>query len=286
MSESLLSFSEVLLFGRPIHDLNIQKPTKVKTAYQAETGAIPVIGTDNELQGVKLKPDDLVLVQIDDDSGDSGIYTVTGDLGSLVLSARATIDQGALARVSKNGKFGRDFWRQTEKGVSYQSYVNIGKRIRGSGNNNFLGDQFGDDVRLARIYGFAYEGTYFELPEPCLFLVHGEGESATDNNAPKGQGARAPMEPTLSGVAAADFQFANDIRVWDYDKADYTIRMEVLSGQFEQVLLDLYFGFDSPAISGAKVSGAKVSGAKVSGAKVSGAKVSGAKVSGAKARGD
>ncbi|MDX1742985.1 MAG: hypothetical protein R3186_05250, partial [Ruegeria sp.] len=76
-----------------------------------------------------------------------------------------------------------------------------------------------------------------------------------------------------------------DMRVWDYDKADYTMRMDVMTGQFEQVLLDIYFGFDSPAISGAKVSGAKVSGAKVSGAKVSGAKVSGAKVSGAKARG-
>ncbi len=286
MSESLLSFSEVLLFGRPIHDLSILKPTKVKTAYEAETGGVPNIDANNELQGVKLRADDLVLVQIDDDAATSGIYTVTGSSGSLALSARATINQGLLARVSKSGKFPRSFWRQTQKAVAYQSYKNIGKRIRGSGNNNFLGDQFGDDAQLARIYGFAYEGTYFELPEPCLFLVHGDGESATDGNKPAGQGARAPMEPTLSGVAAADFQFANDIRVWDYDKADYTIRMDVLSGQFEQVLLDLYFGFDSPAISGAKVSGAKVSGAKVSGAKVSGAKVSGAKVSGAKARGD
>ena len=117
------------------------------------------------------------------------------------------------------------------------------------------------------------------MPNPTLFLVHGDGESATDN-LPTGQGSRAPFDPSRSGVAAADFQFADDIMVWTYDKADYTIRMDVATGMFEQVLLDAFFGGNGMAVSGAKVSGAKVSGAKVSGAKVSGAKVSGAKARG------
>ena len=102
----------------------------------------------------------------------------------------------------------------------------------------------------------------------------------TDGDGRFGHVSRAPTGPSLSGVGAADVQFADDIMVWAYDKADYTIRMDVETGMFEQVLLDAYFGGGGPAVSGAKVSGAKVSGAKVSGAKVSGAKVSGAKARG------
>ncbi|QFT80001.1 hypothetical protein FIU89_05195 [Roseovarius sp. THAF27] len=164
---------------------------------------------------------------------------------------------------------------------------------RSLGGNKHLDEQFAlaDDKEceqspaFAKIYGFAHEGTYFDLPEPVIFLVHGKGQSATDGDLPGNLGARAPSDPSKSGVAAADFQIANDIRVWNYDKADQTMRMDVSTGMFEQVLLEAYFAGDGGGVSGAKVSGAKVSGAKVSGAKVSGAKVSGAKVSGAKARG-
>ncbi|WP_282119445.1 hypothetical protein [Ruegeria atlantica] len=161
------------------------------------------------------------------------------------------------------------------------------KRIpsKGKGANKHLDDQFGVEKgekgpRFAKIYGFAFEGTYYEMPEPVIFLVHGKGELVADPDKPADDVSRAPQDPSIGGVAAADYQVADGIRVWRYDKSDQTMRMDVMTGQFEQVLLDIYFGFDSPAISGAKVSGAKVSGAKVSGAKVSGAKVSGAKVRG------
>jgi hypothetical protein len=166
--------------------------------------------------------------------------------------------------------------------------VYVPKGSTKKGNNKHLDDQFeseeksrgGEKPQLAKIYGFAYEGTYYDLPEPVIFLVHGDGKSATDGDLPGNLASRAPNEPSKSGVAAASFQMANDIYYWNYDKADQTMRMDVMTGMLEQVLLDIYFGFDSPAISGAKVSGAKVSGAKVSGAKVSGAKVSGAKARG------
>ena len=42
----------------------------------------------------------------------------------------------------------------------------------------------------------------------------------------------------LTGLAAAGFDFADGLRVWSYDKADYTIRMDVDVGMFEDVLLD------------------------------------------------
>ena len=158
------------------------------------------------------------------------------------------------------------------------------------GNNKHLDDQFDEEKgakhpRFAKIYSFAFEGTYYDLPEPVIFLVHGEGELVADPDKPADNASRAPKEPNIGGVAAADYQVADDIRVWRYDKADQTMRMDVMTGQFEQVLLDIYFGADSPAISGARVSGARVSGARVSGARVSGARVSGARVSGARARG-
>jgi hypothetical protein len=186
----------------------------------------------------------------------------------------------------------------TESLLSFSEVLIFGRVLRDleylpkdstkKGNNKFLDDQFEaedpergvEKPRFAKIYGFAHEGTYYDLPEPVIFLVHGDGQSATDGNCPGNLASRAPNEPAKSGVGAAEFQIANDIMFWNYDKADQTMRMDVMTGMFEQVLLDIYFGFDSPAISGAKVSGAKVSGAKVSGAKVSGAKVSGAKARG------
>ncbi|WP_372571909.1 hypothetical protein [Ruegeria jejuensis] len=167
----------------------------------------------------------------------------------------------------------------------------------GCGRNRFLEEQVApgpeDDgvryPRFARIYGFSYDGAYYELPSPSLFLVQCKGRSVNEfggkPDAPGNLASRAPNEPGLTGIAAADFQFADDICVWDVQQSDYTIRMEVVNGRYEQVLLDMFFGTEMPGVTGAKVSGAKVSGAKVSGAKVSGAKVSGAKVSGAKARG-
>lgn len=283
MSESLLSFSEVLLFGREIDDMEVKQQTDVRLALETTASVLPSIGA--EIDGVDVKDKDLVLVQVDD-KAISGIYTVSKSGTTFTLTGRATVDKNSFVYVEKGKSFKKTYWKQRADKTGEQSFKNKGKRRRGKGKNNFVGDQFAGDPRLARIYGFSYEGTFYELPEPTIFLVHGKGDSATDKNKPGNLASRAPNDPSLSGVAAADFQIADDILVWEYDKADYTIRMDVMSGQFEQVLLDIYFGFDSPAISGAKVSGAKVSGAKVSGAKVSGAKVSGAKVSGAKARGD
>ncbi len=144
-------------------------------------------------------------------------------------------------------------------------------------------------AKFARIYGFGFEGTYFEMPTPSLFLVHGDGEPATKTT---GSGASAKLSNagmSITGLATRDVKFSDDMRVWSYDQSDFTIRLDVQSGTFEEVLVALGLGGMSVAgakLSGAKVAGAKVSGAKVSGAKVSGAKVSGAKVSGAKLSGD
>ncbi len=280
MSESLLSFSEVLLFGRPLDDIRIVVQDKAKAATTKNFADLKGKTVDN----VKLKAGDKVLVKNQSTDTENGLYTVADNADSTWYN-KAQFKKGTVIRVRK-GKTQAGFWKQTGDFSANQQIFEETEKPRRRGSNNHLQKQLqDDDATLARIYGFAYEGTYYELPEPTVFLVHGEGKSATEKNLPTGQGARAPLDPSVTGVASADYQISNDILVWDYDKADFTLRMDVMTGQFEQVLLDIYFGFDSPAISGAKVSGAKISGAKVSGAKVSGAKVSGAKVSGAKARG-
>lgn len=281
MAESLLSFSEVLLFGRLIDDIKIVPKF---------AGAI--VGTvKNEqnlrgtaVNGETLVPGDKVLVMAQTNKGQNGLYKV-GAGENNPWEGQQQFPLGAIVEIAHGPRQG--LWRQVGNfSAGEQEFSRAGKRQKkGRGRNNLLADQLSEDANLARIYGFSYEGTYFELPEPVIFLVHGDGESATDSNKPGDQAARAPLDPSKTGVASAEYQIANDIRVWDYDKADYTIRMDVMTGMLEQVLLDVYFGGGGPDISGAKVSGAKVSGAKVSGAKVSGAKVSGAKVSGAKARG-
>ena len=162
------------------------------------------------------------------------------------------------------------------------------KKLPGrNGINNQLGEQYyNKDSKFARIYAFSYEGGFFELPCPTLFLVHGDGEDVTPGNAPGDFAARAPNSPLKTGFSAADFQFANDVKVWSYDKDDYSVRMDVETGMFCQLLLDMASDGDGfGGVSGASVRGASVRGASVRGASVRGASVRGASVRGASVRG-
>lgn len=123
--------------------------------------------------------------------------------------------------------------------------------------------------KFARIYGFSYDGAYFETLTPTLFLVRGDGVPAADAPVP--------------GPNPRDKAFFESLRAWTVDRTDETVRLDVDSGKYENVLLDM-IGDGGTGVSGARVSGARVSGARVSGARVSGARVSGARISGA--RGD
>ena len=173
----------------------------------------------------------------------------------------------------KEGKF-KGFWkRKWGNPKRFKFKCIIRKKL---GKNNFLENQQ-EGMVIARIYGFAYEGTYYDLPTAILFGVHGDGELVTELGADTPFRSRAPRQPSLGGIAAADFEFADDILVWSYDKADYTVRMDVETGMFEQVLLEAYFS-DAPHVSGMKVAGSRVSGMKVSGMKVSGMKVAGSRL--------
>lgn len=121
-----------------------------------------------------------------------------------------------------------------------------------SGDNHFLRRQLrSGEPSLARIYGYAYEGTYYELPKPAIFLVHGDGAKASPaqpiakgreeddkkTEVPSFQ-ATGATRTERSGVAIKDWEFSWDIRVWEYDKGDFSLRMEVISGTLEEILLE------------------------------------------------
>lgn len=106
------------------------------------------------------------------------------------------------------------------------------------GATHALADQIAAEGScLARIYAFAYEGTYFELARATLFLVHGAGDEVLST-----------IE--TSGVAVASDKFASDVRVWAYDKADLSVRLDVETGMLEQILLDLEIGTGQGRFSG------------------------------------
>jgi len=132
------------------------------------------------------------------------------------------------------------------------------------GANEFLRGQLqaASNPNFARIYAFSYEGHYCDLPKPALFLVDGPGISPF-----------IPSDIDGSGVAAKDWELSqvqgvadpgpvgnappappppsNDLRMWEYDKGDFSIRMDVETGPFEQILLEAVLRGGSTLSSGA-----------------------------------
>jgi hypothetical protein len=314
MTETLLSVSNVLLFGRKVEDLKIVDPVrpvpvtgKIIDVIAATTKNIAALhGHDKTVDGEAIDAANKhVLVKNQSDPSQNGIYTSAGAAQDWVRHADAdTADKykaGIIVKVTGGRKNENTWWevRKFRKIGSPIKFSKLGKvedgnykdprhgpfvEERGGKEGDIEGQLKAEERCFARIYGFSYEGTYYDLPYPCLFLVHGDGldvaEEANWHLMGAALRARGLGDPSLTGLAAADFQFAENLRVWSYDRFDYTIRMDVESGMFDQVLLEAFLGGGGPSASGARVSGARVSGARVSGARVSGARVSGARLSG------
>lgn len=126
------------------------------------------------------------------------------------------------------------------------------------GDNNLLDRQLavgrGDpadieqQARFARIYGFSFEGHYYDLARPTLLLVHGSGTLA-EGPDPSGtfesqRWTRAPSSADRTGLGSQTGSFARDMRVWTYDKADLSIRLDALTGSLEDILLETELSAD------------------------------------------
>ena len=87
------------------------------------------------------------------------------------------------------------------------------------------------EPRLARIYALSFEGRFYILRQPSVFLVHGPGEPVPPEAPP-------PSKTEFSGVAARDWDFEGDVRVWKYDRLDYTLRCDIDTGPLEDLLVN------------------------------------------------
>ena len=75
--------------------------------------------------------------------------------------------------------------------------------------------------RFARIYGFTYEGTFYLMPRPALFLVHSKGE---------------PVTTTLADQLALSLPDA--LRSWTSDVFDHNVRLDVSVGSMRDIALE------------------------------------------------
>ena len=124
------------------------------------------------------------------------------------------------------------------------------------GANTFLRDQLkvtgANSARLARIYAFSYEGHFYNLPRPAVFLVHGAGNPISGSGlAQRGVAAGARPTTTDSGLVAREFDFefgeppaapqyeaGEHLRYWEYDKADMSLRIDITSGHLYEILIE------------------------------------------------
>lgn len=122
------------------------------------------------------------------------------------------------------------------------------------GANHFLLDQINaTGAKFARIYAFSYEGNFYTLPKPAIFLVHGDGEAIAGAGL-SGRGVADGGLTDQSGLVAKSFGFersggftppppgitseAEGVRCWAYDKGDFSLRLDVTTGTFEDILLE------------------------------------------------
>ena len=83
------------------------------------------------------------------------------------------------------------------------------------------------DAGLARIYGYSFEGSYYKLTKPQIFVVHGPGRPRLEN---------LPSSVENWGLEGKIFRFADDVRVWEVDKDDLNLRIDVVPGFVSNIL--------------------------------------------------
>lgn len=156
------------------------------------------------------------------------------------------------------------------------------------GANQYLRAQFmAEGARLARIFAFSFEGCLFELGRPTIFLVHGLGmkidepaPNDKDGNVVYGRLVRSPGSSAVTGLGRQTGGFAKDLRVWIYDKADFSMRLDAETGTLEQILLAAELDDEMWSSEGRSGSGRSGSGRSGSGRSGSGRSGSGRSGSG------
>ena len=236
MSESVLSFSNIFLFGQKVSDLVIRRRARdVRLASTSRISAWPPATLLN-VDGVGTVLNDLVLIKNQNNARRNGVYRVNNG----IRWTRINISEGEILTVTAGNMYSGTKWRTKKSTDARGRLLYDFREVRG--NNNQLFEQLtSPNPCLAKIYGFSYEGNYYDLARPAIFLVHGDGDSLTEKSRrpnPTSNPSRAPHEPSDIGLSVAGFQFADDIRIWFYDKGDFSIRLDVSTGMLEDILLE------------------------------------------------
>ncbi len=277
MAETLLTPSSIKLFGRIMNGISI---------HSSSLGLASYLGGNNFLRQ-QLSGGNIILSG-NVTAGNANVpVNLPLDVGSSLASATSATNSLNISDGDFNGTIiqEKSTCIVTVGGGIVTIVLNDSAGALKSAKNTPLILQAGFPPKLARIYAFSFEGAFYALPRPSIFLVHGYGQWAGDwtTNSSLDQ----------SGIAGKDWDFSgsgpaaspNDVYYWEYEKGDFSLRLDLEAGPFEQILLQMALrgggGMSGAGVSGAGVSGAGVSGAGVSGAGVSGAGVSGAGVSGA-----
>jgi hypothetical protein len=230
MAETLLTPTVLKMYGRTIHEMhlvNMRHAKEVADALAAVAAGFSALDPRPNLQAMRAA----ILHQAQQYTDPDRAY-----VAHRVLEA---ISDEAL-RLPPNAS-------NDVQLKSVQAAIAVATRAYGdtygtNGNNKFLQHQLqGDEpAQFARIYSFSFEGAYYDLARPSIFLVHGRGRAVVQDDK---DGA---TDLDTSGVMARDWQFSaragsnrlNDLRYWEYDKGDFTIRLDVETGQLWQVVLD------------------------------------------------
>src|SRR4051794_28459742 len=83
--------------------------------------------------------------------------------------------------------------------------------------------------QIALIYGFAYQGHCYSLPEPVAVVV----DAAT----------------LQSNTAGCDYTSAGGYRMWEVDKGDRTVQLQLVNDTFEEVILKRNLAGMKPPLS-------------------------------------
>jgi len=158
----------------------------------------------------------------------------------------------------------------------------IGQRPARNGANKFLQSQLDQALRptpaFARIYAFSFEGHIYDLARPAIFLVHGGGyeiDAPAPEEADYERLSRSAGRATWTGVGRQSGVFSMDMKVWVYDKADFSMRLDVETGTFDDILLATELDEGAWASDGRSGSGRSGSGRSGSGRSGSGRSGSG-----------
>jgi hypothetical protein len=81
------------------------------------------------------------------------------------------------------------------------------------------------NAEIARVYGFAYQNEFFDLASPALFVVRGKG---------------TVVDGTLdtTGLARIEGILSKGLSYWPVDREDLTVRLDIMTGPFDRILLD------------------------------------------------